>query len=163
VIINAGAGMSQIQPNSQNEVSEKKQEAGEEEQKEIFVQVSEPAKVSSQSDLNSVAERHRLWMEEVLNPKSDSATGRASFRKVDLRGFSLKGMDLRCADFSGAILDGCDMSHANLSGCSFKDTSMREADLRGARLKNAVFSGPDLVVVAHDPGALDHFLAGEQS
>ncbi len=64
-----------------------------------------------------------------------------TFRKVDLSGKKLDGIDLASLDLQGARFDGASLKKANLGGAVLKEASFRNANLEGAWLAGTKCAG----------------------
>ncbi|NRA44610.1 MAG: pentapeptide repeat-containing protein [Oligoflexales bacterium] len=106
--------------------------------------VSEPASIKSQEDLEKIIKEHRVWMESVLDPKTNTHAGRANFSGADLSGFDLSGQTLKCADFSEANLEKTIFSYSDLASCDFRNAKLSGTVFTGANLKRANFEGTDV-------------------
>ena len=89
---------------------------------------------------------------------------RASLKRTDISGLSLRGRNLRQADFSGCVMMNMDLSMASfqeaclyacdLSFSNLNNTNFVRADLRGIRIENANLAGADLERADMRAGAL---------
>ena len=90
----------------------------------------------SKSQLNSILEKHKLWLND--DPNGFCADLRcANLRGADLRYANLCGANLRYANLRGANLCGADLRYADLCGANLCDANLRGADLCGANLRGA--------------------------
>ena len=102
----------------------------------------------SKSQLNSILEKHKLWLNNDPNGACADLRG-ANLRGANLRDADLCGADLCDADLCGANLrdaDLCDadLCGANLYGADLRDANLCDANLRGADLRDANLCGADL-------------------
>ena len=102
----------------------------------------------SKSQLNSILEKHKLWLNNDPNGACADLRGAdlccanlrdADLCDADLCGANLYGADLRDANLCDADLCGADLCCANLCGAN-----LRDADLCGANLYGADLRGADL-------------------
>lgn len=105
---------------------------------------SPPVVVSCREDLNPVMERHQLWIDSVLSPRSDILVGRANLAHADLSGYDLMGVNLSGATLTGTKLLGTLFRGAILKGTDFTGCNAQGADFSGARLQRAKFERADL-------------------
>ena len=77
----------------------------------------------SADELESILDRHRLWVE------SEGEEGECA---------NLGGTDLREADLVGANLERADLTDANLQGALLKEANLKEAELWDAILDEAI-------------------------
>ena len=90
----------------------------------------------SKSQLNSILEKHKLWLND--DPNGFCADLRcANLRGADLRYANLCGANLRYANLRGANLCGADLRYADLCSANLCDANLRGADLCGANLRGA--------------------------
>ena len=108
------------------------------------IPVSHVRHVKSQDELNEVLESHQMWVEQVLDPDVEVASGRANLCGVDLRGLSLKEANLSGANLSKANLAEVDLTGANLSAANLQGAILACANLSGAKLRAARLDGADL-------------------
>ena len=108
------------------------------------IHISEIATVTCQQDLDTILADHLQWAYAVLNPKADTAKGRANLKGADLRNYDLSGKNLSGANLSGANLQGIDMINANLTATNLEGADMRCVNLRGAKLVRTKLTGADL-------------------
>lgn len=108
------------------------------------IHISEIATVTCQQDLDTILADHLQWAYAVLNPKADTAKGRANLKGADLRNYDLSGKNLSGANLSGANLQGIDMINANLTATNLEGADMRCVNLRGAKLIRTKLTGADL-------------------
>ena len=102
----------------------------------------------NKSQLNSILEKHKLWLNDDPNGFCADLCG-ADLCGADLRYANLRDADLCGADLRDADLCGADLRYANLCGASLCDANLRGADLRdadlcGADLRYANLCGADL-------------------
>lgn len=95
----------------------------------------------SKSQLNSILEKHKLWL-------NDDPNGFCA----DLRGADLYGADLYGADLCGADLRYADLRYANLRYANLRDADLRGADLRYASLCDAK-NVPHIPIACPDTGS----------
>jgi hypothetical protein len=108
------------------------------------IHISEIATVTCQADLDRILADHREWADAVLNPKAETAKGRANLIGADLRPYDLSGKNLSGANLSGANLQGVDLVNANLTATNFENADLRCANLRGAKMIRTKVNGADL-------------------
>jgi len=108
------------------------------------IHISEIATVTCQQDLDKILADHLEWTYAVLNPKADTAKGRANLKGADLRDYDLSGKNLSAANLSGANLQGIDMINSNLTATNLEGADMRCVNLRGAKLVRTKLTGADL-------------------
>lgn len=108
------------------------------------IHISEVASVTCQADLDRILADHLEWAYAVLNPKADTAKGRANLIGADLRNYNLSGKNLSGADLSKANLQGCEMINCNLTATNFEGADMRCVNLRGSKLVRTKLTGTDL-------------------
>ena len=108
------------------------------------IHISEVATVTCQKDLDTILADHLQWAYAVLNPKADTAKGRANLKGADLRDYDLSGKNLSGANLSGANLQGIDMINTNLTATNLEGADMRCVNLRGAKLIRTKLTGADL-------------------
>lgn len=108
------------------------------------IHISEVASVTCQADLDRILAEHLEWAYAVLNPKADTAKGRANLIGADLRNYDLSGKNLSGANLSGANLQGCEMINCNLTATNFEGADMRGVNLRGSKLVRTKLTGADL-------------------
>lgn len=108
------------------------------------IHISEVAIITCQEDLDRVLSDHNEWANAVLNPKADTAKGRANLVGADLRPYDLSGKNLAGANLTGANLQGVELVNANLTATNFERADLRCASLRGARLIRTKLTGADL-------------------
>ncbi len=108
------------------------------------IHISEIATVTCQQDLDTILADHLQWAYAVLNPKAETAKGRANLKGADLRKYDLSGKNLSGANLSGANLQGIDMINANLTATNLEGADMRCVNLRGAKLVRTKLAGADL-------------------
>ena len=92
----------------------------------------------SKSQLNSILEKHKLWLNDDPNGFC------ADLRGADLCGAGLCGADLCGADLRGANLRYANLHYANLCYADLCGANLRYANLRGADLCGAGLCGADL-------------------
>ena len=86
------------------------------------------------SELKSILDQHRLWVE------SDHKQGkRAYLRGAYLQGAYLQGAYLQGANLEGADFEHADLRRANLEGANLYDANLQYADLWNANLQGATF------------------------
>jgi len=108
------------------------------------IHISEIATVTSQQDLDKILTDHLEWANAVLNPKAETAKGRANLKGADLRAYDLSGKNLSGANLSGANLQGIDMINCNLTATNLEGADLRCVNLRGAKLVRTKLTGADL-------------------
>jgi hypothetical protein len=108
------------------------------------IHISEVATVTCQQDLDKILSEHLEWAYAVLNPKADTAKGRANLKGADLRNYDLSGKNLSGANLTGANLQGIDMINCNLTATNLEGADMRCVNLRGAKLVRTKLAGADL-------------------
>jgi uncharacterized protein YjbI with pentapeptide repeats len=72
-----------------------------------------------------------------------------TFRKLDLSGQKLAGIELGHLDFQGAVFDHADLKKAQMGG-----TNLRQASFKGARLDGAWLSGARLAEASFEGASL---------
>lgn len=108
------------------------------------IPVSTVQHVTSQEQLDEVLKAHAKWIEQVLDPDVEVASGRANLSGVDLRSFQLKGANLSGANLAKANLAELDLTGANLSAANLEGAILACANLSGAKLRGAKLDGADL-------------------
>lgn len=108
------------------------------------IHISEIATVTCQADLDRILAEHLEWAYAVLNPKVDTAKGRANLIGADLRNYNLSGKNLSGANLSNANLQGCEMINCNLTATNFEGADLRCVNLRGSKLVRTKLTGTDL-------------------
>ena len=108
------------------------------------IHISEIATVTCQQDLDNILKEHLEWAYAVLNPKAETAKGRANLKGADLRNYDLSGKNLSGANLSGANLQGIDMINCNLTATNLEGADMRCVNLRGAKMIRTKLTAADL-------------------
>lgn len=102
------------------------------------------AVVACQEDLNQALSLHKQWVDAVLDPNCEVASGRANFSGMDLTAYNLSGAELRGANLQACNLTGVDLSLADLSTADLRGARLANANLQGAKLIRAKIDGADL-------------------
>lgn len=107
------------------------------------IPVALPAVIHNQVDLSRVLAAHQAWIDAVLDPRVEVASGRANLTGADLRPYNLSGVNLSGATLCDANLSGVDLSLANLTVANLSGANLSAANLSGARLTRAKVAGAD--------------------
>lgn len=110
----------------------------------LTITPSAPVLVQCREELDPILQRHRLWIDSVLNPSSSIAGGRANLCGSDLSGFDLSGFDLRGANLSKCLMRGTLLRATLLTGANLSESDLQGADLRDAKLRRANLERADL-------------------
>ncbi len=115
---------------------------------------TEISPILDQEHLLKIHELHQVWKSAVLNPRAQSAQGRANFRGLDLRHLDFSHLDFSYADFSESKIEGvkfiaaklvrCHFVKAHADGGDFSQANLRRANFSRAHLGTAVFLDADL-------------------
>ena len=92
----------------------------------------------NENKLKTILDNHAKWLNDPETGERANLRG-ATLRKVNLRDADLRGANLRKVNLRNADLQGADLRGATLRG-----TNLRGADLRGADLRNADLQGANL-------------------
>lgn len=101
---------------------------------------TEVSAIIDQEHLLRIHEQHQIWKSSVLNPRANSAQGRANFRGLDLRHLDFSHLDFSYADFSEANVAGIKFIGAKLVRCHFVKAQADGGDFTQANLRRANFS-----------------------
>ena len=119
------------------------------------VEITHTTELRDDEHLKEVLAKHLLWLDSILDPKSEIHGGRAHLNgitikdkelaSIDLRGADLKKSYFENVDFSGSNLATADLGESTFKSCTFQGTKLRrvifhktlfdQCDLRGADLK----------------------------
>lgn len=108
------------------------------------IPIAERASISCQNDLDQVLAAHKRWVDAVLDPNVEVASGRANLQGLDLRAYQLAGANLSGANLAQCILTSCDLSRVNLTVANLQGAQLQDANLQGAKLTRAKLEGADL-------------------
>lgn len=108
------------------------------------IPIAERAVINSQNDLDQVLAAHKRWVEAVLDPNVEVASGRANLQGLDLRGYQLAGANLSGANLAQCILTSSDLSRVNFTVANLQGAQLQDANLQGAKLTRAKLEGADL-------------------
>lgn len=108
------------------------------------IPIAERAVINSQHDLEQVLAAHKRWVEAVLDPNVEVASGRANLQGLDLRGYQLAGANLSGANLAQCVLTSSDLSRVNFTVANLQGAQLQDANLQGAKLTRAKLEGADL-------------------
>jgi len=102
---------------------------------ELGTFVARGPKTLTQAELEAMAERHQVNLNNQLEGKC------ADFSGMVLYGLEMRNMNLCGANFSGAVLRECDMGHGSFDDCDFSEAAFHAVQAGGASFEQSNFTG----------------------
>ena len=96
------------------------------------------------TELKSILDQHRLWVETNRVQGTRAILTGADLRSANLEGANLRDANLEGAFLEGAFLRGANLEDANLWGANLKDANLWGANLEDAYLEDAYLRGANL-------------------